>query len=619
MNIKDIYLFQKKLDGYRFPVYSTELCPRNQTEWNERSSAINCTEDNGYLCFPNEKFTQLLEFCHRARFIWIQEGYCLYLRKDDSTIYSYSCSSFQSGCHNSSFPSYDLFEHSGCTSIGNGCFLAEPSCKGSDTTTSLPETTKPTHVENVTRNYSTTVSTDEKTNQTLTNKDYVIYDEIFMMPILAGVLIPIIIFCMLCIIYRTGYHICETKSDVESPGEGERKQLLPDPNKMLLGTNKEGYHICETESDVESPGEGERKQLLPDPNKMPLGTNKEESNIDRAIFRQWKEENENFVITRACKQVEKIIKKQNMVVVTGNSGSGKSAIIQHIALNYRSDGWTVKPIYSVKEIIDAWSKLQDALDRTLLVFNDPLGNESFDEEKYKSWKYHEESKCKENYCALVLLVLCNNQLCVEDMQNDNRLREKFELALKLCEMKSNTAPHSIDAALKTLEGFFVKKIDDTYHFYHDFVMEVTTCVFGTDYPLETIQYADIGFLRRRVNLKCSNDNREEMKLENCDHKIDEFTIFLKDTFVEDLVDRLFNEIFGERMLDVVLNPCMRNEKVATCFIKKLKDNPDKLNELLAKKQIHKEFVDQEDNQAFKQSFGSKLDFLFLEDKGILSI
>lgn len=35
---------------------------------------INCTKDNGYLCFPNEKFTQLLEFCHTARFIWVQEG-----------------------------------------------------------------------------------------------------------------------------------------------------------------------------------------------------------------------------------------------------------------------------------------------------------------------------------------------------------------------------------------------------------------------------------------------------------------------------------------------------------------------------------------------------------------
>lgn len=74
----------------------------------------------------------------------------------------------------------------------------------SDTATSLPETTKPTHVEIVTRNYSTTASIDEKTNQTPKYNDYFIYDEVFMMPILAGVLIPIIIFCMLCIFYRKG-------------------------------------------------------------------------------------------------------------------------------------------------------------------------------------------------------------------------------------------------------------------------------------------------------------------------------------------------------------------------------------------------------------------------------
>lgn len=69
-----LIIFQRKLDGYQFPVFSTKVCPRNETEWNERSSAINCTKDNGYLCFPNEKFTQLLEFCHTARFIWVQEG-----------------------------------------------------------------------------------------------------------------------------------------------------------------------------------------------------------------------------------------------------------------------------------------------------------------------------------------------------------------------------------------------------------------------------------------------------------------------------------------------------------------------------------------------------------------
>lgn len=69
-----IFIFQKKLEGYRFPVYSTEFCPRNQAEWNERSSAINCNVTNGYMCVPNEKLNQLLEFCYTAPRIWIEEG-----------------------------------------------------------------------------------------------------------------------------------------------------------------------------------------------------------------------------------------------------------------------------------------------------------------------------------------------------------------------------------------------------------------------------------------------------------------------------------------------------------------------------------------------------------------
>lgn len=69
-----LHNFQKKLDGYEFPVYSTKFCPRNQTEWNERSSAISCNESNGYLCLPNENITELLEFCYIHPFIWIQEG-----------------------------------------------------------------------------------------------------------------------------------------------------------------------------------------------------------------------------------------------------------------------------------------------------------------------------------------------------------------------------------------------------------------------------------------------------------------------------------------------------------------------------------------------------------------
>lgn len=76
--------FQKKLNGYEFPVYSTKVCPRNQTEWNARSSAINCTENNGYICIPNRELTKLLEFCYIDRFIWIQESkHCFYICKQD--------------------------------------------------------------------------------------------------------------------------------------------------------------------------------------------------------------------------------------------------------------------------------------------------------------------------------------------------------------------------------------------------------------------------------------------------------------------------------------------------------------------------------------------------------
>uniref|UniRef100_K1QNN2 Uncharacterized protein n=1 Tax=Magallana gigas TaxID=29159 RepID=K1QNN2_MAGGI len=55
----------RKLDGYKFPVYTTTFCPRIKTEWNERSSALNCNKSNGYMCLPNDRFDELLEFCYR--------------------------------------------------------------------------------------------------------------------------------------------------------------------------------------------------------------------------------------------------------------------------------------------------------------------------------------------------------------------------------------------------------------------------------------------------------------------------------------------------------------------------------------------------------------------------
>lgn len=67
-------------DGYDFPVYRTDSCPSNQAEWNKRSSAINCNDKNGYMCMPNQHFTELLEFCNTVPALMIQKGKYKYIK-----------------------------------------------------------------------------------------------------------------------------------------------------------------------------------------------------------------------------------------------------------------------------------------------------------------------------------------------------------------------------------------------------------------------------------------------------------------------------------------------------------------------------------------------------------
>nr|XP_034328552.1 uncharacterized protein LOC117689995 isoform X2 [Crassostrea gigas] len=116
----------------------------------------------------------------------------------------------------------------------------------------------------------------------------------------------------------------------------------------------------------------------------------QESRIEKAIFDQWKQDEVCFILTKACEEVEKLFKSRSLVIVAGHSGSGKSAIIQHIALKYREQGWTVKRVKKVEEIVDEYNSRQLQKDKTICVFNDPLGKEYFDEILNNSWQTYEE-------------------------------------------------------------------------------------------------------------------------------------------------------------------------------------------------------------------------------------
>lgn len=405
---------------------------------------------------------------------------------------------------------------------------------------------------------------------------------------------------------------------------------------------------------------------------------------------------------------------QNLVIVAGHSGYGKSAIIQHIALKYREQGWTVKPVKKVKKLVDALSKKEMLENKFLFVFNDPIGKESLDEMLYQSWMMHDKNlpfyleshasklliscrksvicdkrikgrlndkscifdinsyenrlnehekrkilekhtcsmnlskelcdeiiKCndyfpllcnlfsmkteykdagirffkepitvlgeeiraireknKVTYCALGLLIIFNNDLCVESLV-EGESENKFNTALKLCGLQK-IAPFEIGDILEAHTGVFTKKIGNSYQFYHDFVMEVTTQVFGSDYPTVMIKYADIGFLRRRV------------KLGTCVRQNESFIIYLDDKHISNLAERFFTDIFEERFLDVVLNPCLMNKKIIADLKKKLEDDLEKLQMVVEKKEV--KIVKQELNQTSKDLYFSELDFVYLENE-----
>lgn len=124
--------------------------------------------------------------------------------------------------------------------------------------------------------------------------------------------------------------------------------------------------------------------------------------------------------------------------------------------------------------------------------------------------------------------------------------------------------YKIDKSLSSLEGFFVRKIGNKYQFYYDFLMEVIVFVFGIDYFVEMIENVDISFFRRRVRFK------------DVDKYNDWFVIYLNDNYIDVLVERLFIDMFGVDLLEVVLNLCLRNKNVCKVFKSKVENFLEKL-------------------------------------------
>lgn len=104
----------------------------------------------------------------------------------------------------------------------------------------------------------------------------------------------------------------------------------------------------------------------------------------------------------------------------GHSGSGKTAIIQHIAIKYKNEGWNVKPLHDAQGLIDTYYRRKKFQKKTLFILNDPFGQESFDEILYNLWVTNMDAM---EHCLgrVKLLMSCRTSILL-----DYRLKKLFK-------------------------------------------------------------------------------------------------------------------------------------------------------------------------------------------------
>lgn len=100
------------------------------------------------------------------------------------------------------------------------------------------------------------------------------------------------------------------------------------------------------------------------------------------LTNKWKIDNQPFFVTRAAKHVFNKLESVNIVIIIGQSGSGKSATARNVALKWESQGYNVVPVESVDNIIDY--RCKDT--QQIFVIDDPIGIYSVNKSYLNQWE-----------------------------------------------------------------------------------------------------------------------------------------------------------------------------------------------------------------------------------------
>lgn len=140
--------------------------------------------------------------------------------------------------------------------------------------------------------------------------------------------------------------------------------------------------------------------------------------LKKIEIRQWKKKNSDFYSTQVCKEVEQRLTTHSVVMVIGHPGTGKSAIIQHIALQYKKEKWILEPLQSITD----FENMLSIKNKTIYVINDLFGKHAIKTKEWTFWRKNEET------IKSLLTESCSKMLmsCRKYIFLDTRIKRLFE-------------------------------------------------------------------------------------------------------------------------------------------------------------------------------------------------
>ncbi|XP_071122328.1 uncharacterized protein [Mytilus edulis] len=95
----------------------------------------------------------------------------------------------------------------------------------------------------------------------------------------------------------------------------------------------------------------------------------------------WAEDDKMFIETNGAKSVLKCIKENGCVVVTGSSGTGKSSLVRHVALQMQ-ESYEIIPVTNPEDVIHWYNPSK----QILFVVDDFCGTYTINPIKFENWK-----------------------------------------------------------------------------------------------------------------------------------------------------------------------------------------------------------------------------------------